>query len=305
MTNETWQKVLSGNRPIIGLCVLSLLAIAILFSSTFLSVHAVDPISVTVVDSSGNSHTINDITSLTPTIDWGGYESTQGALNSAEYEGVSLFNLCNSIGASLTSNQNVTVETTGGGGTNTTFNYAQVAEGTSIYPQYSTYNNVTGALQAPTEPVTLIVAYQYANGSSLNEAQSTRLLIVGPQGLLLQGQGLAGVTTIIISNVQPAATTSPSPTSSQSPSTTVSPSVSSSPSSSSSQSPSPTVSPSVSSSPSSSSSPVPSTTPVATGSPQPRSFLMSPENATIIAIFVIIVVVAVGVFLLRKRRWHI
>ena len=73
-----------------------------------------------------------------------------GSLYAGDFQGVSLLALCNSTGTALASYQNVTVPTTGGSGTNITFDYDQVANGINIYPQYSTYNNVTGSLQSPT-----------------------------------------------------------------------------------------------------------------------------------------------------------
>lgn len=152
-------------------------------------VHAAT-ISIIVVGSDGQSHTISDISALTQTTGWGGYKNQGATLYAGNYQGVSLLTLCNSIGTTLTSNQNVTVFTSGGSGTNITFNYDQVANGLNVGPQYTTYNNVTGAVQVPASTVTLIVAYQFTNGSALPGTGSTRLLIVGPEGLLFQGQDL-------------------------------------------------------------------------------------------------------------------
>jgi len=196
----------------VRLIIQSVLSILVIITVTFLFValppaHAVSgPIPLTIIGPNGTSYPISDITSMTSTSGWGGYYSSASKLFPGNFTGVSLLSLCNSIGTPLTSNENVTVQTTGGSGTSVTFNYVQVADGTSIYPQYSTYNNVTGALQAPTEPVTLIVAYQYANGTALPGSATTRLLIVGPEGLLFQGTGLAGVSNVTITYVGPALT---------------------------------------------------------------------------------------------------
>lgn len=176
-----------------SICILSLLII----SATFLFaappfVHAAGPLPITVIGADGTPHTINDITTMTPTIGPGGYKNTGSTVFAGTYQGVSLLALCNAIGTNLASYQNVTVQTSGGSGTTITFNYDQVANGINIAPQYTTYNNITGASQSPTQPVSLIVAYQFANGSALPGTGPTRLMIVGPEGLLFQGPGFAG-----------------------------------------------------------------------------------------------------------------
>ena len=201
-----------SKRQNTSICVLSLLVISAAFIFAALSTaHAAGPIALTVIGPDGSSYPINDITTMTPTVGWGGYYNKAGSLFPGDFQGVSLLALCDSIGTSLASYQNVTVTTSGGSGTNITFDYDQVANGINIAPQYSTYNNVTGSLQSPTAPVTLIVAYQYLNGSALPGTGTTRLFIVGSEGLLFQGTGLAGVTTITITNVGPVPTPTPLP----------------------------------------------------------------------------------------------
>jgi hypothetical protein len=267
---------------------LLLLSAALLFAA-LPQTSAAGPIPIIIIDADGVSHTINDITTMTSTAGAGGYKSNS-QIQAGDFQGVSLYDLCTAIGTTLANYQNVTVGTTGGSGTNTTFNYEQVASGTNIYPQYNSYNDSTGAVQAPTQPVTLIVAYQQTNGTALpGSGTITRLLIVGPEGLLFQGPGLAGVVNITITNVGTVPTPTPSPTPTASPTPKPSPS------------PTPTISPSPSPSPS------PTASPTSTSSPSPTPARTSSEGwpvtySVIIAIIIIIIIIAAAVLVLRRRK---
>jgi len=270
------------------ICLLSIIVISAVLFSAALPAHAA-AIPITVIDADGVSHPIADITTLTATTGAGGYKTPSGSPNVGTFQGVSLLTLCNSIGTNLESYQNVTVQTSGGSGTTITFNYDQVANGISIAPQYGVYD-VNGNLQAPTQPVTLIVAYQQANGTALPGSGTTRLLIVGPEGLLFQGQGLAGVSTITITNVGPVPT--PTPTPSPTPIPTTSPSPTPTHSATPSPSPSPTAQPTASPTPTNSPSPTPAGT---SSSEWPVTYTV------IIAAIIIIVIIAIVAVVFRRR----
>jgi hypothetical protein len=218
---------LNKNKLIASISIMSFIIVLItaLFSPTP-TVQAATPVPITVVVPDGSVYTLSDITdpnTILTTIDWGGYKNTGSQLYSGIYQGVSLATICAIVGFPLQSYQNVTVQTSGGGGTNTTFNYDQAVNGRNLSPQYEVYDNTTGAVTTPSQPLTLIVAYQFQNGTSLPGAGTTsRLMTVGPQGILFQGPGLAGVISLNITNVsEPSGdTTAPTPTPTQAPPTT-------------------------------------------------------------------------------------
>jgi hypothetical protein len=188
----------SRSKHLVGICALTLLVVGFGFFSILQPVQAA-AIPVTVIGPDGISHVINDITTLTPTTGAGGYKNQGGTAYSGTYQGVSLFTLCNAAGITIATGQNVTVHTTGGGGKDSNFTYEQAVLGTNISPQYRTYTSA-GVEQAPPNPVTLIVAYQFANGTALPGSGTTRLLIVGPDGYLFDGQGFNGATTVTVAN---------------------------------------------------------------------------------------------------------
>jgi hypothetical protein len=78
-----------------------------------------------------------------------------------------------------------------------------VANGLGLNPTYKTYNNLTGNQQNQTLPVTLILAYQ-VNGTSLpsSSVPEPRLVIVGPEGLLMDGSGGRSVTKVTVTDTQ-------------------------------------------------------------------------------------------------------
>lgn len=272
------------SKIICALLVSMLLTSTVLFFTSLPQTKAA-PIPITVVGPDGTYHAITDITSLSYTVGSGGYRSNT-QLNWGNYQGVSLLALCNSIGTPLADYQNVTVQTSSGA--TVIFDYEQIATGNNIAPQYKTYNNVTGAVQAPTQPLTLIVAYQFANGTALPGSSSTRLLIVGPEGLLFSGPGLAGVDNITITNVGTVPTTTPTPT----PTPTPSPSPTPPPTASPSSSPEPTAQPTASATPTNS----PSPTPAGSSSEQwPATYTAA------IAAIIIVLIIAVAAIVLRRK----
>jgi hypothetical protein len=189
---------LFDNKRIVGICALTLLVVGLGFFSILQSAQAA-AIPVTVIGPDGVSHVINDITTLTATTGAGGYKNQGGTAYPGTYQGVSIVTLCTAAGITISSGQNVTVHTTGGGGKDSNFTYQQAVDGTNLYPQYKTYT-AAGVEQAPPNPVILILAYQFSNGTALPGSGTTRLMIVGPDGYLFDGQGFNGVTTVTIAN---------------------------------------------------------------------------------------------------------
>jgi hypothetical protein len=277
-------------RQALSICLLTLLitSAAAIFSAMPSAQAAAIPINVIGADSV--SHPISDIATLTQTVGSGGYKNNQDVLYWGNYKGISLLTLCNSIGTALTSNQNVTVTTSGGSGTNITFNYDQVANGLSISPQYNTYSNITGTLTAQTQPVTLLVAYQFINGTKIPGSSTTRLLIVGPEGLLFDGTGLAGVENITITN-NPA---SPTPTP-----TAVPTNAASTPTATTHATAKPTATPTT--------QPTPTPNATATASPTPPEITAPSSDMTFtypIIILVVVVIVIAVVAVALSRRHH-
>lgn len=218
------------SKLIATLTIFSFLTIltATLFAPTQM-VKAVSPVAIIVVGPDGSIFNIDDITQIAPVTGWGGYKSNT-KLNSGIYQGVLIETLCEQVGLPLQRYQNVTVQTSGGSGTNTTFNYDQAVNGIDVSPQFTLYDNNTGVAATPTRPVTLIVAYQFENGSALLQSESSRLMIIGPESLLFPGPGLAGVISINITNVSTpptdAPTSTPTPTEAPTTEPTVQPTIS-------------------------------------------------------------------------------
>ena len=130
----------------------------------------------------------------------------------------------------------------------------------------NTYNNITGTSQNQTQPINVILAYQ-VNGTDLPSSSqpAPRLVIVGPEGLLCDGSGGRSITEVIIVNAVPVATQS----------ATASTSITS---------PSPTIVPS------------PTATPETNKEPDQTIYLIAA------AIAVAFVVVAMAVFVLRRKK---
>jgi hypothetical protein len=222
-------------------------------------------------------YSLDDLKAMPAITMYGGfYQPNQKQINNGLYTGVSLYNLCNQS-EGITATCNITVL---GQGTNS-FTYDMVANGLGFNSAYKTYNNITGEIQNQTQPITLILAYQ-ANGTDLPTSwlPAPRLLIVGPEGLLMDGSGGRSITQINITNNELEQTPSPSPiftlsptqTPSQTPTATPSPSLTVAPSST----PTPTLiiipTPTVESSPSPTLTPTPTSNPTSTKNSTPTPF---------------------------------
>jgi hypothetical protein len=148
-------------------------------------------------DGTSRNYTLAELQSLPATSGYGGfYQPNQQIINNGLWTGASLLYLCNQVHGL---NSTCTVTVTGQGVNN--FTYSMVANGLGFNPTYKTYNNVTGSLQNQTLPVTAILAYQ-VNGTSLPSGSlpAPRLVIVGSEGLLMDGSGGRSITQISITN---------------------------------------------------------------------------------------------------------
>lgn len=204
------------------LFLLSMLIATIMLSNS-IQVKAQTEPNITVVGSTGTTitYTLTQLEALPNITQYGGfYQPNQHTINSGLWTGVSLLTLCNQVGG-IISTCNVTV--TGQGVNN--FTYDMVNSGTNLNAQYITYNNVTGAVQPQTQPVTLILAYQ-VNGTNLPSSSlpAPRLIVVGAEGLLMDGSGGRSITQINVIDFAPAATPTPTPTLTPTPSPSPTPS---------------------------------------------------------------------------------
>jgi hypothetical protein len=199
----------------------------------------------------------------------GFYQINQNQINPGNWTGTSLYDVCYQNG--LTSTCNISVV---GQGTNN-FTYAMVANGTGLNVDYKTYNNATGAAQNQTLSVTLLLAYS-TNGTALsgNNAPAPRLVIVGPEGLLILGTGGRSITQITMTNVASAPTPAPTPTPTPTPSPTPTPTLT--------PSPTPTASPT--STPAPTPSPTSTATPTPSSTPEPTFVSATIDNGTIISL---------------------
>ena len=231
------------------------------------------------------NYTLTQIKAMPNATMYGGfYQPNQNQINNGLWAGVSVLYLCNQVGG-ITSTTNITV--TGQG--NNTFTYDMINSGTNLNAQYKTYNNQTGVEQNQTQPVTLILSYQ-VNGTNVASNQTPRLVIVGPEGLLMDGSGGRSVTQITITDIAPVPTPTPtpSPTALPTPSPT----------------PTPTHAPTPTPSPTPSPSPAPSPTPTSIPTPTPKTNTSNEWPITYIAIvatIIIIIIIAVVVVLLKRR----
>lgn len=175
---------------------------------------------VTGANGASKNFTLTELEAMpNVTMDGGFYQTKQGIVNNGLWTGVSLLYLCNQVGG-ITPDSTVTVT---GQGT-TQFTYDMVNSGTNFNLEYATYNNVTGAVQNQTQPVTIILAYQ-VNGTSLPSSSqpAPRLVIVGPEGLLCDGSGGRSITQVNVNSTTPiSASPSSSPPASNSTSATTS-----------------------------------------------------------------------------------
>jgi hypothetical protein len=198
---------------------------------------------VTGYNGTSINYTLTQLEAMPNVTMYGGfYQPNQHIINSGLWAGVSLLYLCSQVGG-ITPTCNVTVT---GQGTNN-FTYDMVNSGSNLNTQYVTYNNMTGAVQNQTQPVTIILAYQ-VNGTALPSSSlpAPRLVIVGPEGLLIDGSGGRSVTQVNVTNTAPA----PTPTPTASPTPTPNPTPAPTPTPTPTPSPSPTASPTPTPSPS-------------------------------------------------------
>jgi hypothetical protein len=172
---------LSKSKRIFAICIVTALIMVWAVSCLCLTVQAsvnLPPETLTVTSSNGQSVVLNQtgIGALSSYTAWGGYKNKLGFLKGrGYYTGVSMNTFCNLVGGI---HKGQTLRVTGSDGYNITFTYEQVNG------NFTTYNNVTGAPQIPTQPLTTILAY-YFNGQNLTSSggSSLRFAIVGPEGL--------------------------------------------------------------------------------------------------------------------------
>jgi hypothetical protein len=280
--------------------------------------------SVAVTGYAGTTKAFNltDLQNMPSVSMYGGfYQPNQRQLNVGLWTGVSLLYLCNQAG-DITPTCNMIVT---GQGTNI-FTYDMVVNGLNFNLAYRSYNNVTGALQNQTQPITLILAYK-VNGTDLPSSYlpAPRLVVVGPEGLLMDGSGGRSITQVNITNSVPTPTPTPTPTTTPSPTPTPTltptptpiyssvpitptptPTIPPSPTRTSTASPTPTLTPTPTESP----IPTPTTQPTASPTLTPeRTSIDTPEpnetqsTTTYLAIGAgIIITAAIAAAVILKRR---
>jgi hypothetical protein len=279
---------------------------------------------VTGATGTSRNFTLAEIQAMPNVTMYGGfYQTNQRIVNSGLWTGVSLLYLCEQVGG-ISPSSNVTVT---GQGTNI-FNYSMVSNGLNLNQAYKTYNNLTEAEQNQTQPVTLILAYK-VNGTDLPSSSqpAPRLVIVGAEGLLIDGSGGRSITQV---NITAAATApTPTPTSTLTPSPTPSPTPTATPTANPAETPSPTPEPTSTVEPTATVAPTetptptpeetPSTTatmpPTSTPTEQPETSPSTPPTATpesnfdltttylVIggAVVAVIIIVIAGILLTRKK----
>ena len=257
-----------------------LMIIVIIVSGTTLRVSAQEP-SVTVTGYTGTTqtYTLTQLKAMPSVTMYGGYyQPNQNLINNGNWTGVTLLYLCNQVGG-LTSTCNVTVT---GQGPNE-FTYDMVNSGTNFNLQYKTYNNITGAVQNQTQPITILMAYQN-NGTNLPNNQVPRMVIVGPEGLIYEGSGGRSVTQITVNNY-PAPTPTPTATPTAIPTSAPTSTPTATPTHTASPTPTPTQQPTA--------APTPTTSPTPTPSGTGSGVDMQLAIGILIAAIIIIIVVAV------------
>ena len=137
----------------------------------------------------------------------GFYQLTQKIIDNGLYSGVSLLYLCNQVGGIRPTS---TIQITGQNGHIFKFTYDMVANGINFNPTYTTYNNLTGAQQAATQPITIILAYS-VNGTNFPTKwlPAPRLVVVGSEGLLFEGEGGRSINQITLIDTAPPPTPTP------------------------------------------------------------------------------------------------
>jgi hypothetical protein len=316
---------------------ISMLALMIVFPFTLINspnVQAQANPTVTITVYTGTTKTFNltDLQNMPAVSGYGGYyQPNQNQINSGNWTGVPLYYLCNQVGG-ITPTCTVSVI----GQSTNNFTAAMVTNGTTLNTAYNTYNNVTGALQNQTQPVTILLAY-IINGSALPSsiAPAPRLVIIGPEGLLMIGSGGRSITQINVTTPAPPPTPTPSPTLNPTPVPTSSPVPTAAPTPTSAptatpattsapitSTPTPTVSPTPTATPTTEPSQTPTPTETPTPTPLPTATTQptasttptqaptaTPESAndqtatyiTIAAAVIIIAAIATAIALRRKK----
>jgi Oxidoreductase molybdopterin binding domain len=139
-------------------------------------------LNLTLVGANGQQLILNSsqLAALQPYSATGGYINDKNTTYVGNFTGVPILTLLNLVGG-ITSSQNVTV--TGSDGYKVTFTYQQV-QGQGL----NTYDPTTRATLQPSQPLTMIIAYQ-CNGTNLTPDKGPlSAAFVGPQGLLTQGR---------------------------------------------------------------------------------------------------------------------
>ncbi|MCW4010605.1 MAG: hypothetical protein NWF05_08300 [Candidatus Bathyarchaeota archaeon] len=276
--------MINGNKKVFSILVavvlVASLSAACSVSYVACAQTATPTVLVTGAGGATKNFTLTELQAMPNVTGYGGfYQTNQKIVNGGLWTGVSLLHLCNEVGGI---SPDCTIAVTGQG-TNS-FTYDMVYSGLNLNLEYKTYNNITGTQQDQTQPVTVILAYQ-VNGTDLPSSYqpAPRLIIVGPEGLVMEGSGGRSITQLSVTGTLPTTTSSPAPT----PTTTANPT----------QAPTPTatVLPTHTSSPSA--TPSPTATPEDNeGADQTLIYLIAA------AVVVAIIVVVVLAFVLTRKK---
>lgn len=181
LTNPYWPLTLVGSDLAKKQMVQSIVQIQII---------PIPHLSLTIIGSNGTQMVLHsqDIASLKSYTALAGYKGKGGISGVGNYTGIPIMTLLNLVGG-ITSGQNVTV--TGSDGYKMTYTYQQL-NGQGL----NTYDPTTGNAESATQPLTMIVAYGF-NGGPVPSGGPLRIAIVGPQGLLTDGNKWASLVVNI------------------------------------------------------------------------------------------------------------
>jgi len=190
MASET--KVSKLNRKMLAVIVIIIIAVACasvavayMLSSqkTSTSTTNLPAMSLTVVGANGQQKVLTqkDIAALQQITGKGGSIGQGGmVMNVGTYTGVKLSDVCNLVGG-IASGDTISVNCSDG--YSVSFTYDQVANGKG----FSTYDS-SGNSATPTNPIYLILSYQY-NGTNLPSGSGPlKTMVVGQDGLLTAGK---------------------------------------------------------------------------------------------------------------------
>jgi hypothetical protein len=157
--------------------------IAVLVIATAMPVFALQPVTLTLIGSTGTTITKNatEILAMPSVSGLGGTRGSSGTIgNYGTYQGVSLLYLCNLVGGIQNGSTIRTIDVTGN--FTADFTYEQVQNGTG-FATYSTNGTAVNATQL----LTVVIAYSL-NGTELSSSNGPlRAVIVGPEGLASTG----------------------------------------------------------------------------------------------------------------------